>query len=104
VAVDGNIVAEQNFVACLTDYSDTLTLSAGHHSIDLFYFQTLYGYGLDLTATGPNGSPIDYVTSEFAGVPPGVPETTTWAMLTLGFAGLGVAGWRKGRNARAIVA
>ncbi len=96
VTVDGVVVAEQNFAAGLSDYSDTLALSAGYHSFDLFYFQTQYGYGLGLTAAGPNGA-IHYTTTA-------VPEPTTWAMLTLGFAGLGFAGWRHGRGARAVVA
>jgi hypothetical protein len=32
-----------------------------------------------------------------------VPEPSTWAMMLLGFAGLGYAGFRKGRSARSIV-
>ena len=35
------------------------------------------------------------------GTPP-VPEASTWAMMTLGFVGLGFAGYRARRSARAI--
>jgi hypothetical protein len=34
---------------------------------------------------------------------PAVPEPSTWAMMALGLAGLGFAGYRKGRVARALV-
>ena len=34
--------------------------------------------------------------------PGGVPEPSTWAMMALGFAGLGFAGWRKSRPAISI--
>jgi PEP-CTERM motif len=34
-------------------------------------------------------------------VSPSVPEPSTWAMLLVGFAGLGYAGWRRGRRAAA---
>jgi hypothetical protein len=34
----------------------------------------------------------------------GVPEPSTWAMLMLGFAGLGFAGWRKVKGAAAFAA
>jgi PEP-CTERM motif len=42
-------------------------------------------------------TPISF-TSAF---PPTVPEPSTWAMLIIGFAGLGFAGWRRGRRATA---
>ena len=35
---------------------------------------------------------------------PGVPEPSTWAMLMLGFASLGFAGYRKGKGATALAA
>jgi hypothetical protein len=34
----------------------------------------------------------------------GVPEPSTWAMILLGFAGLGFAGYRNSTNGRAAVA
>jgi hypothetical protein len=34
----------------------------------------------------------------------GVPESSTWAMLLLGFAGLGFAGFRKAKGAAAFAA
>ena len=37
-----------------------------------------------------------------SGGPPPVPEPSTWAMLLIGFAGLGLAGYRKGRPAVSI--
>jgi len=33
-----------------------------------------------------------------------VPEPTTWAMMLLGFAGLGYAGYRRARQTRALIA
>jgi hypothetical protein len=33
-----------------------------------------------------------------------VPEPSTWAMMLLGFAGLGFAGYRKGKGAAAFAA
>jgi PEP-CTERM motif len=33
----------------------------------------------------------------------GTPEPSTWAMMLLGFAGLGFAGYRKARGARAAL-
>jgi hypothetical protein len=38
---------------------------------------------------------------EFDNVTAGVPELTTWAMMVLGFAGLGFAGYRRTKNAEA---
>ena len=34
-----------------------------------------------------------------ASPPPAVPEPSTWAMMLIGFAGLGLAGWRHRRTA-----
>jgi hypothetical protein len=49
---------------------------------------------VDVTDTGGDmGS-----TSAFTLVSGGVPEPSTWAMLALGFAGLGFAGWRRVRQ------
>jgi hypothetical protein len=41
--------------------------------------------------------------SEFTNVS-GVPEPSTWAMMLLGFAGLGLAGYRASRQAVAVKA
>jgi hypothetical protein len=38
---------------------------------------------------------------EFAPQTPAVPEPSTWAMMFMGFAGLGVAGHRRAQRARA---
>ena len=38
------------------------------------------------------------------GVTATVPESSTWAMMLLGFAGLGFAGYRKSRKAAALAA
>jgi hypothetical protein len=35
--------------------------------------------------------------------PAAIPETSTWAMMTLGFAGLGFAGYRKAKTSRAAL-
>jgi hypothetical protein len=42
---------------------------------------------------------LDYVSG---GVTASTPEPSTWAMMILGFAGLGFAGYRKPRKAVAI--
>ena len=34
---------------------------------------------------------------------PAVPELSTWAMMLIGFAGLGYAAWRGGRNGRVSI-
>jgi hypothetical protein len=42
---------------------------------------------------------LDYVS---AGVAASTPEPSTWAMMILGFAGLGFAGYRASRKAAAV--
>jgi hypothetical protein len=51
---------------------------------------------VDITDTGGDVGSI----SHFTLVSSGVPEPTIWAMMLLGFAGLGLAGYRKTRSAR----
>jgi fibro-slime domain-containing protein len=65
--------------------TETVTLSAGPHDIELFYAdrnqtQAALTFGLDSTGITP------------------VPEVSTWAMMALGFAGLGFAGYRARRS------
>jgi hypothetical protein len=47
-----------------------------------------------------SGDHADTLTVDVAG-PPAVPEPSTWAMMALGFAGLGFLGYRKTRGALA---
>jgi hypothetical protein len=51
--------------------------------------------GFDITGFGANGA-VDVARTS-------VPEPSTWAMLIAGFAGLGFAGWRRGRARLAAV-
>ena len=61
-----------------------------------------FGPGLDLTfgytlvADGSGGFGFDFAVGG------AVPETSTWAMMLVGFAGLGFAGYRRAREPRAI--
>jgi hypothetical protein len=68
------------------------------------------------TYTGPSGTlPFQLVYGECCGAPadlaislplvtPGTPEPATWAMMALGFAGLGFVGWRRSKKAITTVA
>ena len=62
-----------------------------------------YGYA---TVLIPDGNwPADTTLSQqmVIGFASGVPEASTWVMLAMGFAGLGLAGYRKARPAISIV-
>jgi hypothetical protein len=48
----------------------------------------------------PGGSVTEFSVSPL--VTPSVPEPSTWALMLLGFAGLGFAGYRKVRKSRAV--
>lgn len=50
-----------------------------------------YNSGLAFAGLENNGTPVEGT--------PGTPEPSTWAMMVLGFAGLGSAGWRSSRRA-----
>ncbi len=59
---------------------------------------------LSFLAWGNNGSTVNLPPMAFlAGVdspniPPSVPETSTWAMMFLGFLGIGGVAWRRGKR------
>jgi hypothetical protein len=64
----------------------------------------LYEY---LTLSDPPSFPgfsFDYALATTPYVTSGVPEASTWAMMLLGFSGLGFAAFRRGQRAKAIFA
>jgi hypothetical protein len=65
----------------------TVDLSSPFNLGDIAYVK--FGYGTTPTL----GGPIDGVT--FGQISSSVPEPSTWAMLLIGFAGLGYAGYRR---------
>jgi hypothetical protein len=64
-------------------------LGAGNQTVDVSYLLTASGVG--------DGFGFDF------GVGGAVPEPSTWAMMLLGFAGLGYAGYRRARKASAAI-
>jgi hypothetical protein len=60
------------------------------------YSGYLYSAGIDPTLVNGYTQAL-----EFAPQTPAVPEPSTWAMMFMGFAGLGVAGHRRAQRARA---
>jgi hypothetical protein len=62
----------------------------------------LAAVGITPTATAPEGQLFvfsnAFVRAQVLGSP--VPEPSTWAMMMLGFAGLGYAGWRRSAKVR----
>jgi hypothetical protein len=93
ITVDGNVVAEQNFQATMPNYSDTLLLSAGYHTFDFFYFQTVGGFGLTSSVTGPNGEAVDFTTND-----PALPEPGSLALLAMGIPALACIRRRSGTS------
>ena len=59
---------------------------------------------VDPMFTTPNGYQLFLSPGILNGTPGGVPEPSTWAMLLIGFAGLGFAGLRASRKAAAVSA
>src|SRR5579863_3453412 len=53
--------------------------------------------GIFVNVVGDNPAPGDQLILDVTtgGGPPAVPEPSTWALMLLGFAGLGLAGWRR---------
>ena len=69
-------------------YGDSLDLP---HGIDVFNLPE------GVTANAPGS---DIVNNRFMLATTSVPEPSTWAMMLFGFAGLGFAGYRRGRAGR----
>jgi PEP-CTERM motif len=57
---------------------------------------------MNLDATGA-WNEVKQFDFSVPGAVPTIPEPSTWAMMLLGFAGLGFAGYRKARSARTAV-
>jgi hypothetical protein len=53
---------------------------------------------------GGTGNQIGFADMTFGSATPGTPEPSTWAMMMLGFAGLGFAGYRASRKSAAFAA
>jgi PA14 domain len=64
LTIDGTIIAENDFqVASLTEPATaTIDLTAGSHSFDLFYFQTVGGADLSYDVSDPAGT-VTYTTA-----------------------------------------
>lgn len=58
-------------------------------------------FSVDVAGVNPNGTPISGETGPIGGVVAAVPEPSTWAMMLLGFFGLGFLGYR-GHSQRAV--
>jgi hypothetical protein len=98
-----------NYGGYFANYGVMLTLANGDY-VDLYSNGdiqatqlgaepvTLPPYGVVVIQ---NGVP-DYTNAQ--GLAFGTPESSTWAMMVLGFAGVGFAGYRKSRKAAAIAA
>jgi hypothetical protein len=71
---------------------------------NFFSFQVFSGGGLNFTAAGSGVTLRGLGASSFsqAGIL-STPEPSTWAMMLIGFAGLGYAGYRRAREPRAAV-
>ena len=69
-------------------------VAAGKHSVEIEYSLT---YNSGTAATSGDGFGFTYALADPAATPT-IPESSTWAMLIMGFVGLGIAGWRRGRR------
>jgi len=78
--------------------STSISMTPGFYE---FYVQEYY-YGNDVTSqSGPGTSAGGYLSSEFNwSISSAVPEFSTWAMMGMGFVGLGLAGSRRVRGAQ----
>jgi PEP-CTERM motif len=56
--------------------------------------------GTDIVGPPPTGGAAPTFNAAFSLSGAAVPEPSTWAMMLLGFAGLGFAGYRRARMAR----
>ncbi len=94
------ISVSQEFVTAPGDGDSFQTFNVAHRG-----FTNL----ASVTITGTGGWPttefaVDNIVVSGGGVPGGVPEPSTWAMMLAGFAGLGFAGYRRARAGHATLA
>ncbi len=79
------------------------TAIAFQSGANVFGFQVASGGGLNFTAAGPSVTVRGLGASKFS--PAGIlstPEPSTWAMMLLGFVGLGFAGYRSTRRSAVV--
>lgn len=86
----GTLIGTQNFTSAGTYTNFTLADFTTDYSLTEVYLITLSG-------TAARGSDLSTIT-----IQANVPEASTWAMMLLGFAGLGLAGYRSSRKAVSI--
>ena len=55
------------------------------------------------TAAGESFDEFKQVQFSAPGIPPSIPEPSTWAMMLLGFVGLSYAGYRRATTTRAAL-
>jgi hypothetical protein len=55
----------------------------------------IVGDPLIVSAPGESFDEFKQVQFSAAGIPPSIPETATWAMMVLGFAGIGFMAYRR---------
>ena len=89
--VDNTLVASSSGQHSVEWAYNTLNLSAGLHTFKIEYDNSAC-CGASASFWLPQGSTIQSA----------VPEPSTWAMLGLGFAALGVAGYRRSRQSRLL--
>ena len=87
----------------LGDWSKSLTLASGAPLERYSYTFTTTGGKLRFADNAAGNQDIGNVLDNVKlADPPGAPEASTWAMMALGFAGLGFAGLRRGKPAASI--
>jgi hypothetical protein len=81
-------------------YSSALDVSG----VSGFHFGGVYSSASPITIEwGPDGYDVGIDNVSFTGTAGSAPEPSTWAMMLLGFAGLGFAAMRRTQGLRAIV-
>jgi hypothetical protein len=105
---DIHVAAGNQYVAYLSVYGDSAANGTTEMPFNFYADNVVPGinYFVWNNTNGggaPQGNPswnyfADYGTAQFSATVSGVPEPSTWAMLLLGFAGLGFAGYRRAKK------